>query len=135
MKTVFQPKGFNIREGLSAHVRWWLATANDSSNARIVNNDGDRNYNNPDKRNGAVRPDLLLKSEPSNHALKIAWLGTKARSKKVAKEGSIKWCNLVPKSKGIPLLTNRLKCGGRTLALMPYGGGLSPFSVRLESAD
>ena len=39
---------------------WWLAPANDSSDARIVNTVGDRTYNDPDLLNGAVRPALLF---------------------------------------------------------------------------
>ena len=113
MITVFLPKGLNIRERLNARVSWfWLATANNSKKARIVNNDGDRNWNDPDKRNGAVRPDLLLKNRLPQFFFKIKGYGAKANSKKVVNENYAKWCDLVPKSKGISLLTIRLKCDG-----------------------
>ena len=39
---------------------WWLSSDDGDGNARDVNNDGSRNYNYADKRNGAVRPDSLL---------------------------------------------------------------------------
>ena len=39
----------------------WSASSNENGNVRAVNNNGDRNYNNPNKRNCGARPDLLLK--------------------------------------------------------------------------
>ena len=39
----------------------WSASSNDNGNVRTVNNDGDRNNNEPNKRNDGARPDLLLK--------------------------------------------------------------------------
>jgi len=39
---------------------WWLATANSNKNPRAVNNNGNINWNHPNKRNGVVRPDLLF---------------------------------------------------------------------------
>jgi len=39
----------------------WSASSNENGNVRTVNNNGDRNNNEPNKRYDGARPDLLLK--------------------------------------------------------------------------
>jgi hypothetical protein len=41
--------------------RFWSSSSNDKKNVRAADNDGDKNWNNPNKRNNGARPDLLLK--------------------------------------------------------------------------
>ncbi len=48
------------RENLFFRAAVWSASPN-NDNVRVVDKNGDKNWNNPNKRNLAARPDLLLK--------------------------------------------------------------------------
>lgn len=65
-KTNFKPKG--LKQGKVFISRVWSASPNKDDNVRCVGNKGEKDWNNPYKRNVAARPDLLLKRNKNVYA-------------------------------------------------------------------
>jgi hypothetical protein len=107
---VFQPKGFDIRHELQKS----CASSDGAGHVRNVNKDGDRNWNNANKRTGLSRPDSFLKNCRRNSVLQINGISyggfLKNRPDKIIASAMIPCYKT--KEFITSLTANRKKCGG-----------------------